>query len=89
MGGFGIAAVEALLERELRQTIYLWHMPMHEWLTPWILRISHAEDKSHWFLYASVYLTGLLLGGSEMRKSTDFPMLQLRNAICKPIGDAV
>jgi peptidoglycan/LPS O-acetylase OafA/YrhL len=57
-------------------SIYLWHLPVINWLTPLVL--SPLESPPFW-LAASVYLAGSYLVGIEMARMVEFPALRLRD----------
>jgi peptidoglycan/LPS O-acetylase OafA/YrhL len=64
-------------------SIYLWHMPMHDWLTPQIGILLHSgySPSQFWISYAFVYLVGSLVLGVVMNRLVEFPILRLRNAM--------
>lgn len=62
-------------------SIYLWHLPVHDWLTPMALKVFPEYLSSSWFLYASIYLSGSLIFGILLSKLTEGPILAFRDKL--------
>src|SRR5947207_4090393 len=60
-------------------SIYLWHMPVQQWLIPIIEGVIDAP--LHWYAYAAVYLVGSMVVGIEACRMIEYPMLRVRDRL--------
>jgi peptidoglycan/LPS O-acetylase OafA/YrhL len=60
-------------------SIYLWHMPVQQWLIPIIEGIINTP--LHWYAHAAVYLVGSVVVGIEACRVIEYPMLRLRDRL--------
>ena len=60
-------------------SIYLWHMPVHEWG----IRIARklAGAPLNWFAYAGIYLAGAIVVGIVASKIVEYPVLRVRDRL--------
>ncbi len=58
-------------------SIYLWHLPIADWLVPWAKRACSAIWS--WPLYFCIYFMGALAVGIVMSKLIEIPVLRLRD----------
>lgn len=59
-------------------SIYLWHMPVHQWLVPTALTAFPSSWQGNWALYLVLYVTGSCLIGVAMAKLIEVPVLAIR-----------
>jgi peptidoglycan/LPS O-acetylase OafA/YrhL len=60
-------------------SIYLWHMPVHVWVVPNVMKMLPAPYQYSWFVYLSVYLIGSFSLGIVLCKLIETPALLLRD----------
>lgn len=60
-------------------SIYLWHMPVHDWLVPAILDLLPNPLNQNWYLYLSLYLSATFYVGVSMCRIIEAPALALRD----------
>ena len=60
-------------------SIYLWHMPVQQWLIPIIEGV--IDVRLHWYAYAAVYLVGSMVVGIEACRVIEYPMLRVRDRL--------
>jgi peptidoglycan/LPS O-acetylase OafA/YrhL len=60
-------------------SIYLWHMPVHNWLVPNLMSVLPSPLQHNWFVYVSLFLSGSFLIGVLMGKLIETPVLALRD----------
>jgi peptidoglycan/LPS O-acetylase OafA/YrhL len=57
-------------------SIYLWHMPVQEWLAKPLISITEIDS---WLFYAGIYLAGAILIGVLFSKIIEYPILRIRD----------
>ncbi|MCA9134550.1 MAG: acyltransferase, partial [Planctomycetales bacterium] len=60
-------------------SVYLWHMPVHNWLVPACLAALPVAVQGNWFVYISLYLAGSFFVGVFMCRWIESPVLLLRD----------
>lgn len=60
-------------------SIYLWHMPVHNWFVPAITSLLPEPLSENWFIYSALFLSGSFIVGVQMAKLIESPVLVLRN----------
>jgi peptidoglycan/LPS O-acetylase OafA/YrhL len=60
-------------------SIYLWHMPVHDWATPMVEGLIGGPVS--WGPYAGVYLVGALGVGMAAAKGIEYPVLLVRDRL--------
>jgi len=60
-------------------SIYLWHMPVQQWVIPVIEGV--IDMPMGWYAYAAVYLVGSVVVGIQACRVIEYPMLRLRDRL--------
>lgn len=60
-------------------SIYLWHMPVHNWIVPSLMKVLPPPLQHNWFVYVSLFICGSFLVGVLMGKLVETPVLALRD----------
>ncbi len=60
-------------------SIYLWHIPVRDWLVPSLVKFLPSPLNDNWFVFSGLYLASSFLVGVLMGRLVEGPALALRD----------